>query len=203
MVYRKFITFSVSIKKELDDAKKITYKLKFIDSFRFMSTSLTKLAKYLSERLHNDKCTYCKSKLDYMAFKDDQLIFRCFECKNNYWKNFNKEVINRFANTCEFYNGNINECVLLLRIGVHPYEHMGSWERFDETSLSDKKAFYIEWYLKDTTHAQKVFKKFKFKNHDLYVQSDTLLLADVLENCETNVLKYMNLIQLIFCLHLD
>ena len=36
MVYRKFITFSVSIKKELDDAKKITYKLKFIDSFRFM-----------------------------------------------------------------------------------------------------------------------------------------------------------------------
>ena len=80
---------------------------------------------------------------------------------------------------------------------------MVSWERFDETSLSDKKAFYIEWYLKDTTHAQKVFKKFKFKNHDLYVQSDTLLLADVLENCETNVLKYMNLIQLIFCLHLD
>ena len=30
---------------------------------------------------------------------------------------------------------------------------MGSWERFDETSLSDKKAFYSEWYLKDTTHA--------------------------------------------------
>ena len=64
---------------------------------------------------------------------------------------------------------------------------MGSWERFDETSLSDKKAFYSEWYLKDTTHAQKVFKEFKFKNladyHDLYVQSDTLLLADVFENC--------------------
>ena len=35
--YRKQITFSVPIKKELDNGKKaITYKLNFIDSFRFM-----------------------------------------------------------------------------------------------------------------------------------------------------------------------
>ena len=34
-----YITFSVSIKKELNSGKTITYKLKFIDSFRFMSTS--------------------------------------------------------------------------------------------------------------------------------------------------------------------
>ena len=83
MVYRKFITFSVSIKKELDDAKKITYKLKFIDSFRFMSTSLSKLVKYLSERIHSDKCTDCKSHLDHMSVKDYQLIFRCFKCKKS------------------------------------------------------------------------------------------------------------------------
>ena len=35
-------------------------------------------------------------------------------------------------------------------------------------------------------HAQKVFEEFKLKSlgeyHDLYVQSDTLLLADVFEN---------------------
>ena len=68
---------------------------------------------------------------------------------------------------------------------------MDSWKRFDETSLPDKKAFYSELYLeditdKDYTHAQKVFKELKLKNlgdyHDLYVQSDTLLLADVFEN---------------------
>ena len=35
----KYITFSVPIKKELDNGKTITYKLKFIDSFRFMSSS--------------------------------------------------------------------------------------------------------------------------------------------------------------------
>ena len=54
-----------------------------------------------------------------------------------------------------------------------------------------KKAFYSELYLeditnKDYTHAQKVFKELKLKNlgdyHDLYVQSNTLLLADVFEN---------------------
>ena len=36
----KYIIFSVPIKTELDNGKTITYKLKFIDSFRFMSTSL-------------------------------------------------------------------------------------------------------------------------------------------------------------------
>ena len=75
-----------------------------------------------------------------------------------------------------------------------------------------KKAFYSELYLeditdKDYTHAQKVFKELKLKNlgdyHDLYVQSDILLLTDVFENFKTSVLKYMSLIQLIFCQHQD
>ena len=39
----KYITFSVPIKKELDNGKTVTYKLKFIDSFRFMSTLMSKL----------------------------------------------------------------------------------------------------------------------------------------------------------------
>ena len=68
---------------------------------------------------------------------------------------------------------------------------MDSWERFAETLLPDKKAFYSELYLENITnedyaHAQKVFEEFKLKNlgdyHHLYVQSDTLLLACVLEN---------------------
>ena len=75
--------------------------------------------------------------------------------------------------------------------GVGPYEYMDSWERFNETSLPDKESFYSELNKDDITdedyaHAQKVWKVFKIKNigayHDLYVQSDTLLLADVFEN---------------------
>ena len=62
---------------------------------------------------------------------------------------------------------------------------MDSWERFDEVSLPDRKAFYSELYLeeitaKDKKYAQKVFEELKLKNlgdyHDLYVQSDTLFL---------------------------
>ena len=69
----KYFTFS--IKKELDNSKTITYKLKFIDSFRFMSTPILSLVE--------------NSSLDYMITQDDQLIFRCFECIKYYQKDFN------------------------------------------------------------------------------------------------------------------
>ena len=104
-------------------------------------------------------------------------------------------LIKKFSNIDRFCNGDINKFVLLLRKGVYPYEYMDNWERFDETSLPDKKSFCSELNLegiidKDYTHAQKVFEVLKFKNvgdyHDVYVQSDTLLLADVLENCRNN-----------------
>ena len=111
----KYITFSVPIRKEItkkvkngnDKITKISYKIKFIDSFRFMATSLSNLVSNLSEGLHNDRCIDCKSCLDYMITKDEQLIFRCFRCKKNYEKDFNKELIQRFANTYEFCNGDL------------------------------------------------------------------------------------------------
>ena len=68
---------------------------------------------------------------------------------------------------------------------------MDSWEKFDETSLPDKKAFYSNLNLEDIsdedyTHAQKVWGVFKIRNrreyHDLYIESDTLLLADIFEH---------------------
>ena len=76
-----------------DKIMKISHKTKFIDSFRFMSSSISSLVDNLSERFHSDKCTDCKSCLDYMITKDDQLIFRCFKCKKNYKKDFNNELI--------------------------------------------------------------------------------------------------------------
>ena len=183
----------------------ISYKIKFIVSFRFMSSSLSNLVDNLSEGLHSDNCTDCKSCLDYMIIKDDQLILRCFECKKNYEKDFNKELIKRFANIYEFCNENFNKFILLLRKGVYPYEYMNSRERFGETSLPDKEDFHSSLNM-DHRHAKRVFKSLNNKNlgdyHDLYVQSNTLLLADVFENLEINALKYMNLILLISYLHL-
>ena len=133
----KYITFSVP----LDNGKTITYKMKFMDSYRFMPSSLSSLADNLSGGLHSENCADCKSHLDYMSIKDDKLIFRCFECKRNYEKEFNKELIKRFANMYEFCNKDINKFILLLRKGVYSYEYMDNWERFDETSLHDKKSF--------------------------------------------------------------
>ena len=79
-----------------------------------MSSSLSNLADNLSEGLHCDKWTDCKSCLDYMPVKDIQLIFRCFECKKNYKKEFNKELIKIFAIIYEFCNKDINKSILLL-----------------------------------------------------------------------------------------
>ena len=50
---------------------KISYIIKFFVSFRFMSSLLSILADNLSKGLHSDKCTDCKSCLDYMIIKDD------------------------------------------------------------------------------------------------------------------------------------
>ena len=45
-----------------------------------MSTSLLNLTNNLSDQLHNN-CSDCKNPLDYMVFKDNKIVFRCFECK--------------------------------------------------------------------------------------------------------------------------
>ena len=41
-------------------------------------------------------CVDCESYLDYMITKEEKLVFRCFSCKKNYEKDFNKELIRRF-----------------------------------------------------------------------------------------------------------
>ena len=101
---------------------------------------------------------------------------------------------------------------MLLRKGVYPYEYIDSWEKFDETTLPPKEAFYSNLNLEDISnegyaHAQKVWDVSEIKNRgeyrDLYVQSDTLLLADVFEILEISVLKYMNVMLYILCLHQD
>ena len=137
-----------------------------------------------------------------MTAKDEQLIFRCFSCKKNYKKDFNKELIKRFASTYWFCNKDLNKFILLLRKGVYPYEYMDNWERFNEALLPNKKAFYSNLNIKNITdtdyiHANKVFKEVKLKHlgeyHDLHVQSDTLLLADVFENFRNMCIKVYEL----------
>ena len=88
--------------------------------------------------------------------------------------------------------------VLLLRKGVYPYEYVDNLERFSEISLPSKKAFHSNLNMEDISdidyrHANNVFQRFKLTNlggyHDLYVKSDTLLLADVFKNFRDMCIK--------------
>ena len=91
----KYITFSVPIKKKIENKDlETTYKIKFIDSYRFMASSLSKLVDNLSEGIHNNKCSDCGSNLDYIKTtaerKNKKLILECYNCKQHSKKNIIK-----------------------------------------------------------------------------------------------------------------
>ena len=171
-----------------------------------MALSLSKLVDNLLEGIHSNKCSDCGSNLDYIKItakpsslerKNEKLILECYNCKQHY-KKINKELIKRFASTYSFCNNDLNKFILLLRKGVYPYEYMDNWERFNETSLPSKESFYSNLNMEDIDdidyrHGNNVFNKFKLNNlghyHDLYVQSGTLLLADVFGNFREMCLK--------------
>ena len=123
--------------------------------------------------------------------KNEKLILKCFNCETYYRKRINKELIKRFASTYEFCNKDLSKFILLLRKRCLSLRIMDNWERFNEMSLPSKESVYSNLNMKDiadidSRHGNNIFKRFKLKNlgeyHELYVQSDTLLLADVFEN---------------------
>ena len=100
--------------KNEDTNETITYKIKFIDTLRFMRCSLSGLVDNLSE-IKDNKCL------------DKEII--------------NKSSKN-FSNTYRFYNGDINKFIILLRKGVYPYEYIDSWDKFNQAELPSKNDFY-------------------------------------------------------------
>ena len=122
---------------------------------------------------------------------------KCEECKK-----LIEGLIKKFSSVYQFCNNDLNKFILLLRKDVYPYEYMDSSKKFDETTLPSKEAFYSNLNLEDIrdedyAHAQKVCDVFEIKNlgeyHDLYVQSDTLLLADIFENFRNMCLEIYGL----------
>ena len=188
----KYVTFSVPIKKRIESKNiEITYKIKFIDSFRFMATSLSNLVDNLTEKIHNDKCIKCMSNLCFVNAINETLTFKYLDCKKEYKKNINNKLKEKFSNVYEFCGYDMNKFVSLLKKGVYPYEYMDEWNKLNEKELPVKKSFYSNLTMEDISntdykHANNVFRKFNLNNlgdyHDLYVKSDTLLLADVFEN---------------------
>ena len=105
-----------------------------------------------------------------------------------------------FKYTSEEFTG--KELSLMSQKGVYPYDHMDSFEKFDQTELPTKNQFYSILNDQHITndeynHAKEVWKVFNIKTmgeyHDLYLKSDVLLLADVFENFRKTCLQYYKL----------
>ena len=89
-----------------------------------------------------------------------------------------------------------------MRKGVYPYEYMDSWERFAESKLLPKEAFFSklsDQHISDEEyrHAQRVWEVFNCKTlvdyHDLYNRSDVLLVSEVFETFRKTCLRQYGL----------
>ena len=97
-----------------------------------MSTSLSEIVDNMSGNFNSIECKSCTENN------------RCEQCKK-----IIEGLIEKLPSIYQFCNDNLNKFVLLLRKGIYPYEDMDSWQKFDETSLPDKKAFYSNLNLED------------------------------------------------------
>ena len=105
-----------------------------------------------------------------------------------------------FINLNKYYTP--EEAELIKQKGFYPYEYMDSEEKFKDTKLPPRKAFYSKLSgrgitEKDYKHAWNVWNTFNMKTfkeyHELYNETDVLLLADVFENFRDLCLKIYGL----------
>ena len=105
-----------------------------------------------------------------------------------------------FNNLLKYYTP--EQAELLKQKGFYPYEYMNTEEKFKDKELPPRKAFYSKLSgrgitEKDYKHAWNVWNTFNMKTfkdyHELYNDSDVLLLADVFENFRDICLKIYGL----------
>ena len=97
----KHKAFSVPIEKEVKNTDKdgnksvvtISYKIKFVDSARFMASSLSNPVNNLAEGIHKIKCKDYNSFLEYESVKSNLVKYKCLPCNKDYSKNFYKKIL--------------------------------------------------------------------------------------------------------------
>ena len=162
---------SVTISFHNTDAKAI-----LIDSLNFLPSSLQSLVDNL------------KKKSIVKAIDDDDIT------------DMNAST---FQHTTKFFKQKFPELdssalSLLLQKGIYPYNYITSLEKLSETALPKKDAFFntlSQEHITDEEYAraQEIWKTFKCKTlgdyHDIYLMSDTCLLADVFENFRSESMR--------------
>ena len=139
--------------KDGNESVTISYKIKFIDSAKFMATSLWNLVDNPTEGIPKIKCEDCDDFLEYESVKDNLIKYKCLSCNKEYLNNIDKKLKKSFKNIFKFSNNNIDKFTFLLRKGIYPYEYMNEWEKFNETSFPEKEKFCSKLNIEDVADA--------------------------------------------------
>ena len=138
----------------------------------------------------------------YMAFKTNRnLVFvDSMQLMNSSLDSLVKNLMNEdFKYLYEEFSGKFLE---LVKKGVYPYEYMNSFKKFSEDKLPDKCEFFSSLKEKcvsekDYQRAKNIWNVFKMRKmgdyHDIYLNTDALLLADVFEQLIKKCLDYYGL----------
>ena len=203
----KYISFTIDVivdwyVDKLGKIKEKKIQLRFIDSMRFMASSLDALSSNLVG-VSGMFCNVCEESCKITHIDEDYVTHgKCRDCYSGYSKHpLNKNsIFDDFINLRVSHND--EKFRLLLRKGVYMYEYMSSWDKFEETKLPPKEAFHSNLNMSDISkcdyeHAQKVWKESKLKNlgeyHDLYLKTDVLLLSNMFQTFRNECLEYYKL----------
>ena len=144
----KYISFNVKIKVKLagvrdEDGTEVceNSQSRFIDSCRFMTSSLDKLASNLcgTSRIQCDKC---KGSMELINISSDYMAsLGCERCRAKKTKNLDERVLKKNFNHTSRFWGCDEKFPLMIRKGVYPYEYMDGWEKFQEANYYRKMYF--------------------------------------------------------------
>ena len=195
---KKILAEGKKLVAEGERKKEIKRKLRFIDSVRFMPSSLDSLSKNLVGT-NSIMCGSCLSEAELTHIDHNYYAHgKCKKCQGTSRRKLGIDPIFqnlRFGRTDEQFR-------LLLRKGVYPYEYMDDWSKFGENQLPPIESFYSKLNLSgisecDYDHAQRVWSEFGMKSlgeyHDLYLKTDVLLLANVFETFRRTCLEHYQL----------
>ena len=125
-------------KDDNESAVTLSYKIKFIDSARFVANSLSNLVQNLTEGIQRTKCKYCDCPFENDSAKENSIKYKCLSSNKSHSNKIDEELKKRVKDKFKFSDKDINKFILLLRKRVYTYESMDDWEDFNKRSLLEK-----------------------------------------------------------------